>query len=123
MNSDKNSFWSGAIAPHLGEIWNLAGLHFGPLFLEIYSTDFGIFNLIDSTYSLLSILRFKKKSELRNSNKFRSKLEKNAISRIFGCRRRKYSKSRGRYNGLMLKFSPGGAVTVRDRPHEVCEVE
>jgi len=31
--------------------------------------------------------------------------------------------SRGRYNGLMLKFSPGGAVTVRDRPHKVNEVE
>jgi len=30
--------------------------------------------------------------------------------------RRKYSKSRGRYNGLMLKFSPGGAVTVRETP-------
>ena len=55
---DKNGFCSGAIAPHLGEIWGLAGLHFGPLFLEIVTTDFGIFNLIDSTYSLLSILRF-----------------------------------------------------------------
>ena len=32
---DKNGFCSGAIAPHLGEIWGLAGLHFGPLFLEI----------------------------------------------------------------------------------------
>jgi len=46
------------IAPHLGEIWGLASVHFGPLFLEIHSTDFGIVNLIDSTYSLLSILRF-----------------------------------------------------------------
>jgi len=60
MDPDKNGFSSGAIAPHLGEMWGLAGLHFGPLFLEICSTDFGIFNPIDSTYSLLSILRFKK---------------------------------------------------------------
>jgi len=43
VDPDKNSFWSGAIAPHLGEIWGLAGLHFGPLFLKICSTDFGIF--------------------------------------------------------------------------------
>jgi len=53
----------------------LAGLHFGPLFLKICSTDFGIFKPIDNTYSLQTILRFKK-SELCNSNKFRSKLEK-----------------------------------------------
>jgi len=101
----------------------LAGVHFGPLFHEKLPADFGNFMPIASTYSLLSILRFEKKSDLCNSNKFRSKLEKNAISRIFGCLRRKYSKSRGRYNGLMLKFSPGGAVTVRDRPHKVYEVE
>ena len=56
---NKNGFCSGAIAPpHLGEIWCLAGVHFGPLFLEIVTCDFGIFKLIDSTYSLLSILRF-----------------------------------------------------------------
>ena len=54
----------------------MAGLHFGPLFLEIGSTDFVILSLIDSTYSLLSILRFKKKSDSCNSNKFRSNLEK-----------------------------------------------
>jgi len=42
--------------PHSGEIWGLASVHFDPLFLEIQLTDFGIFNLIDSTYSLLSIL-------------------------------------------------------------------
>ena len=29
---NKNGFCSGAIALHLGEIWGLAGLHFGPLF-------------------------------------------------------------------------------------------
>ena len=60
MDPDKNSFCSGAIAPHLGAIWGLAGVHFGPLFLEIGSTDFVILSLIDSTYSLLAILRFKK---------------------------------------------------------------
>ena len=49
---NKNGFCSGAIAPHLGEIWGLAGLHFGPLFLEIRSSDFGIFNSIASTYGL-----------------------------------------------------------------------
>jgi len=37
---NKNGFCSGAIAPHLGEIWSLAGVHFGPLFLEIRSSDF-----------------------------------------------------------------------------------
>jgi len=37
--------------------------------------------------------------------------------------RQKYSKSHSRYNGLMLKFAPGGAVTVRDRPPDVYEVE
>ena len=31
--------------------------------------------------------------------------------------------SRGRYNGLMVKLSPGRVVTVRDRPHNVHEVE
>ena len=55
---DKNSFCLGVIAHHLGEIWILAGLHFGPLFLEIGTTDFVILSLIDSTYSLLAILRF-----------------------------------------------------------------
>jgi len=55
---DKFSLCSGEIAPHLGEIWGLAGLHFGPLFLEIRSTDFVILSLIDSTYGLLSILGF-----------------------------------------------------------------
>ena len=55
---DKFSFCSGAIAPHLGEIRGLAGVHFGPLFLEIRSSDFGIFNSIASTFGLLSILRF-----------------------------------------------------------------
>ena len=54
---DKNGFCSGRIAPHLGEIWGLAGVHFGPLFLEILTCDFGNFKLIDSTYSLLSILK------------------------------------------------------------------
>jgi len=34
-NSDKNGFCSGGIAPYLGEIWCLAGVHFGPLFLKI----------------------------------------------------------------------------------------
>jgi len=48
----------GGITPHLGEIWGLAGVHFGPLFLEILTCDFGNFKLIDSTYSLLSILKF-----------------------------------------------------------------
>ena len=80
---DKKVFVRGD-RPHLGKIWDLAGLHFGPLFLKICSTDFGIFKKIDSTYSLLAILRFKK-SEMRNSNKFRSKLEKNAKSDFFGC--------------------------------------
>jgi len=52
-------FVEGGIAPpHLGEIWGLAGVHFGPLFLKILTCDFGIFKLIDSTYSLLSILKF-----------------------------------------------------------------
>jgi len=55
---DENGFSSGGIAPHLGEIWGLAGVHFGPLFLEILTCDFGNFKLIDSTYSLLSILKF-----------------------------------------------------------------
>jgi len=55
---DKFSFCSGGIAPHLGEIWGLAGVHFGPLFLEILTCNFGNFKLIDSTYSLLSILKF-----------------------------------------------------------------
>ena len=73
---DKKSFCSGWIAPHLGEIWILAGLHFGPLCLVKLPADFGNVKPIDSTYSLLSILRFKKKSEMRNSNKSRSKLEK-----------------------------------------------
>ena len=36
---------------------------------------------------------------------------------------RKISKSDVLNNGLMLKFSPGGAVTVRDRPHKVYKVE
>ena len=55
---DENGFCSGRIAPHLGEIWGLAGVHFGPLFLEILTCDFGNFKLIDSTYSLLSIPKF-----------------------------------------------------------------
>ena len=33
-DSNKNGFCSGAIGPNLGEIWGLAGLHFGPLFLS-----------------------------------------------------------------------------------------
>ena len=107
----------------MGEIWGLAGLHFGPLFLELRETDFGNFKPIDSTYGLLSILRFLEKSDSCNSNKFRSNFGKNTKTHFLGCERRKYSKSRGRYNGLMLKFSPGGAVTVRDRPHKVYKVE
>ena len=89
MDPNKNGFCSGAIAPHLGEIWGLAGLHFGPLFLELRETDFGNFKSIASTYSLLSILRFFKKSDSRNSNKFRSKLEKNAKSQFLGVRKAK----------------------------------
>ena len=54
---DKNGFCSGKIAPHLGEIWGLVGVHFGPLFVELWNSDFGNFKLIDSTCSLLSILR------------------------------------------------------------------
>ena len=54
---DENSFCSGEIAPHLGEIWILVGLHFGPLFLEIRSSDFGCFKPIASIYGLLSIPR------------------------------------------------------------------
>ena len=57
MDPDKNGFCSGGIAPHLGEIWGLAGVHFGPLFLEIPEMNFGIFKLIARTYGLLSILR------------------------------------------------------------------
>jgi len=57
---DKNTFCSGAIAPYLGEIWILAGLHFGPLFLENWLANFWNFKSIASTCSLLSILRFKK---------------------------------------------------------------
>jgi len=37
---DKNGFCSGGIAPYLGDIWSLAGVHFGPLFLEIVTCDF-----------------------------------------------------------------------------------
>jgi len=37
---DKNGFCSGEIAPYLGEIWGLVGVHFGPLFLEIVTCDF-----------------------------------------------------------------------------------
>jgi len=121
--------------PHSGEIWGLASVHFDPLFLEIQLTDFGIFNLIDSTYSLLSIL-----SCVTQIN-FVEIWKKNAKSHFSVFERRKYSKSRcrythpfngplsgttrtkGRYDSLMLKFSPGGAVTVRDRPHKVYEVE
>ena len=103
--------------PHSGEIWGLASVHFDPLFLEIQLTDFGIFNLIDSTYSLLSIL-----SCVTQIN-FVEIWEKNAKSHFSGFERRKYSKSRCRYDSLMLKFSPGGAVTVRDRPHKVYEVK
>ena len=54
---DENGFCLGGIAPHLGEIWGLAGLHFGPLFLELRIPDFRNFLLIESTYSLLLILR------------------------------------------------------------------
>jgi len=57
MDSDKNVFCLGGIAPHLGEIWGLAGVHFGPLFLEIHSSDLEIFKPIASTSGLLSILR------------------------------------------------------------------
>jgi len=40
----KNIFFVwGARPPPFGEISILAGLHFGPLFLEICSTDFGNF--------------------------------------------------------------------------------
>ena len=103
----------------------MAGLHFGPLLHEKLPADFGNFKPIASTYGLRSILRFEKKSDSRNSNKVRSKLEKNAISHFLVCEKAKieYSKSRGLNNGLMLKFSLGGAVTVRDRPHKVYEVE
>ena len=48
--------WGGS--PRIWGLWGLAGLHFGPLFLEFWLADFGNFKLIDSTYSLLSILRF-----------------------------------------------------------------
>ena len=57
MDSDKNSFCLGGSPPHLGEIWGLAGVHFGPLFLEIHSSDLEIFQPIASTSGLLSILR------------------------------------------------------------------
>ena len=54
-----------------------------------------------------------------NSNKFRSNFGKVTFWGAKG----ENIQSRGRYNGLMLKFSFGGAVTVRDRPHKVYEVE
>jgi len=57
MDPDKNSFYSGGIAPHLGEIWGLAGVHFGPLFLEIRESDFGFSLPIASAYGLLLIPR------------------------------------------------------------------
>ena len=86
---DKNVFCSGRIAPHLGEIWGLAGLHFGPLFLELRETDFGNFKPIDSTYGLLSILRFLEKSDSCNSNKFRSNFGKKHEKSLFGVRKAK----------------------------------
>ena len=36
---------------------------------------------------------------------------------------RKYSKSDGHNNGVMLRFPPGSSVTVRVRPHNVLGVE
>ena len=54
---DKNGFCSGGTAPHLREIWGLAGVHFGPLFLEIREMNFGFFLPIASAYGLLTILR------------------------------------------------------------------
>ena len=56
-----------------------------PTFFELRKFPIRNFLLIDSTYGLLSILRFKTKSDSRNSNKFRSKLEKNAKSQFLGC--------------------------------------
>jgi len=38
----------------------LAGLHFGPLFLEIRESDFGLFLPIARAYGLLLILKIKK---------------------------------------------------------------
>ena len=58
----------------------MAGLHFGPLFLELRIPDVGNFKPIDSTYGLLSILIFLEKSDSCNSNKFRSKFGKNTKS-------------------------------------------
>jgi len=51
-------------------------LHFGPLFLEIGSTDFVILSLVDSTYSLLAILKFKKNMILGTQINFAQSWEK-----------------------------------------------
>ena len=62
------------------------GLHFGPLFLELRETDFGNFKPIDSTYGLLSILRFLEKSDSCNSNKFRSNFGKTRKVTFWGAK-------------------------------------
>ena len=72
------------IAPHLGEIWILVSLHFGPLFLELRIQDFWNFKPIVSRYRLLSIPRIEKKSVFHDLSKCRSNFGKKCDKSLFG---------------------------------------
>jgi len=60
MDPNKNGFLFWGDRPPFGGDMGFGRFAFGPLFLEIRSTDFVILSLIDSTYSLQTILSLKK---------------------------------------------------------------
>ena len=122
---DKFSFcWGGASPPPIWVrygVWPVCTLaHFFSKFLPVI-LEFLSWSIVPTAY--YRFWNFKESLIHVTQINFVQSSEKNAQSHFLGCERRKYSKSRGRYNGLMLKFSAGGAVMVRDRPHKVYEVE
>ena len=119
---NKHGFCSGAIAPHLGRygVWPVCTLaHFcaksARQFLEFLSRS-----IVPTAY--YRFWEFKQNRWSRIRANFAQSWEKREKS-LFGVLEAKIAKSRGRYNGLMLNPPPGGAVTVRDRPHNIYEVE
>ena len=88
--------------PHLGEIWILAGLHFGPLFWVTETSQLQFFCRAKVRTAYFLSWQFNQNRNSAIQANFFQSLKKHAISQFLGCERRKYSKCSGRYNGLML---------------------
>jgi len=110
---NKNGFCSGAIAPPFG-----GDIFFSKLWPEILQfltwsiVPTPCYRFWDFKENLIHVTQINFVQSWKKTRKV-----------TFWDAKGENIQSRGHYNGLMLKFSPGGAVTVRDRPHKVYEVE